>query len=340
MSAPPYQKLFWGSYHKHTAHLSHAREHGAYLLLIGALWNNEGRLPADDDTLAGYAKLTLKEWLAIKPKLMPLFRIVRGKLTQKRVTEDLAKYRDTSGKRKEAGKMGGMASVGKRALNLEANATGLPTKSEPEPKKERTPSPQGGEVDLRRFAKALLIAADAGCGFDLMVDRIHKAQPVVEGKRRSTGPDVQRALGGALKRGGMPSAIWAAVQAYYALPASTKDGGQFAHGAAVVLNKDRWKEFLSPAEAAAASSAPASTFNAPVVRASIVRATDEDFAVRYVDHYCRWVAGGRRLEAKTPGVVAALTGKLSAWAVRNDVTIALMSDNDPAPLANLKEQTV
>lgn len=336
MSAPPYQKLFWGSYHKHTAHLSHAREHGAYLLLIGALWNNEGRLPADDATLAGYAKLSPKEWEAIKPKLIngALLKIVRGKLIQPRVTEDLAKYRDTSGKRKMAGKAGGMASVGKRALNQEANATVLPTKPEPEPKKERTPSPQGGGVDLKRFSKALAVTADAGCGFALMVDRIHKAQPVVEGKRRSTAPDVQRALGGALKRGGMPSAIWSAVQAYYALPASTKDGGQFAHGAAVVLNKDRWKEFLAPAaEAGHGNSAgPAPTFNAPPVRASIVQATDEDFARSFVDPYCRWVPDGRRLEASKPAVVAILTGKLAAWATRNDVTIALMSANDAPAL--------
>lgn len=330
MAAPPYQKLFWGSYHKHTAHLGHAREHGAYLLLIGALWNNEGKLPADDDVLAGYAKLTVKEWLAIKPKLMPLFRISRGKLTQPRVTEDLTKYRDTSGKRKEAGKSGGTASAGKRALNRQANASGLPTKPEPE-SKEDTPSPQGGEVNLKRFAKALLIAADAGCSFELMVDRIHKAQPLVEGKRRSTAPDVQRALGGALKRGGMPSAIWRAVQAYYALPASTKEGGQFAHGAAVVLNKDRWKEFLASAEAAPAAAAPSPTFNAPQVRASIVRATDEDFARSYVDHYCRWVPEGRRLEARTPAVAAALTGKLAEWAKRNDVTIAVAAANDPKP---------
>ena len=332
MSAPPYQKLFWGSYHKHTAHLSHAREHGAYLLLIGALWNNEGRLPADDDTLAGYAKLTVKEWLAIKPKLLPLFRVVRGKLTQGRVTEDLAKYRDISCKRKEAGKAGGNVSNGNQALNQEANAARLPTKPEPKTKKERTPSPQGGEVDLKRFSKALLVSADAGCGFDLMVDRIHKAQPVVEGKRRSTAPDVQRALGGALKRGGMPSAIWSAVQAYYALPASTKDGGQFAHGAAVVLNKDRWTEFLAPAAEAGHgnSTGPAPTFNAPPVRASIVHATDEDFARRWVDHYCRWEPEARRLEARTPAVAAALSKSLAGWAERHSVTIAVASANDGA----------
>ncbi|MBU2233170.1 MAG: DUF1376 domain-containing protein [Alphaproteobacteria bacterium] len=145
MNAPPYQKLYWGSYHKHTAHLSHAREHGAYLLLIGALWNNEGRLPADDDTLAGYAKLTVKEWLTIKPKLVNgvLLKIVRGKLTQPRVTEDLAKYRDTSGKRKEAGKSGGLASGGKRYENRQANASVLPTKPEPEPEEGSVPNGTG-----------------------------------------------------------------------------------------------------------------------------------------------------------------------------------------------------
>lgn len=133
MNAPPYQKWFWGSYHKHTAHLRHGREHGAFMLLIGALWNNDGKLPADDATLAAYAMLPLKEWAAVKPKLMPLFRVVRGKLTQPRVTEDLANYRSTSGKRKEAGKLGGNASAGKRMRNRAAIATGLPTKSEPEP---------------------------------------------------------------------------------------------------------------------------------------------------------------------------------------------------------------
>lgn len=138
MTAPPYQKFFWGSYHKHTPHLRHAREHGAYLLLIGALWNNGGRLPADDETLASYAMLTPKEWAAVKPKVMPLFRVVRGKLTNPRVTEDLAKYKSTSGKRKQAGKAGGETTARKQRENRAAIATILPTQSEPEsePKKE------------------------------------------------------------------------------------------------------------------------------------------------------------------------------------------------------------
>ena len=149
MSAPPFQKFFWGSYHKHTSHLSDAREHGAYLLLIGALWNNDGKLPADDVILAGYAKVTVAEWEAMKPKLMPLFRVVRGKLTQHRVTEDLSKYEVISCKRKQAGKSGGKASGGKRSENSKANASILPTYSESEPELEDIPPqpPSGGVSD-------------------------------------------------------------------------------------------------------------------------------------------------------------------------------------------------
>jgi len=202
--------------------------------------------------------------------------------------------------------------------------------------KKEPPNPQGGEAfNAKPFAKALEIAAGAGCAFPALVDRIHKAQPVVDGKRRSTAPDVQRALTGALKRGGIPSAIWAAVQNFYALPASTKDGGQYANGAAVVLNADRWKEYAAPA---AEESAPApSTFNAPQVRASIVHATDEDFARRWVDHYCRWEPEARRLEARTPAVAAALAKSLAGWAERNSVTIAVAAANDGAALKQTGE---
>ena len=333
MSAPPYMKLFWGDYHKRTRHLKRD-QHGAYFLLIGEAWQLGGALPDDDAKLAAWALCTPDEWAAIKPVVMEFFALRRGKWWHDRVREELASYEATSRKRKEAGKKGGKASGGNTTGNQEANAFLLPTKPEPEPEPEEDkkdpPNPQGGEAfNAKPFAKALAIVADAGCAFPALADRIHKAQPVVDGKRRSAAADVQRALGGALKRGGMPSAIWSAVQNFYALPASTKDGGQYANGAAVVLNSDRWKEYAAPA--AEESAAVVSTFNAPQVRASIVKATDEDFARRWVDHYCRWVGGTeRRLEARTPAVAAALSKSLAGWAERNSVTIAVASANDGA----------
>jgi uncharacterized protein YdaU (DUF1376 family) len=133
VSAPPYMKLYWGDYFHGAKSLKTAREHGAYLLLIGALWDAGGKLPDDDATLARHAFCTPQEWAALKPALMPFFRVVRGKLTQKRVTRELRAYAVTVSKRKLAGKIGGSASVGKDKGNGQANAKQMPPKPEPEP---------------------------------------------------------------------------------------------------------------------------------------------------------------------------------------------------------------
>lgn len=288
MSAPPYQKLFWGSYHKHTAHLSHAREHGAYLLLIGALWNNEGRLPADDDVLAGYAKLTTKEWLALKPRLMPLFKIVRGKLTQPRVTDDLAKYRDTSGKRKEAGKAGGLASRGKDTGNREAIATRLPTKPEPEPEPKEeedanasfvvaaspSPTPSLFEVEVvkpepKGKARTYPEAFEAAW----------KAYPHTKG--RSSKP---LALARWSKLPKAEQAIMAEAARRFAPHVPTVCGGKGAPDMAVWIGDGKhlnWIEDDAPAGPARVWPGPAD------LRAAVIRATTEDFAVGYLDP-CEW----------------------------------------------------
>lgn len=86
-----------------------------------------------------------------------------------------------------------------------------------------------------------------------------------------------------------------------------------------------------PVPSAPGSADPAPpTFDAPKVRASIVHATDEDFARSFLDHYCRWDQETRTIEASRPAVVAALTRKLAGWAERNSVTISVASANDGA----------
>lgn len=156
MSAPPYMRLYWGDYSRKTRHLKTAADHGAYLLLIGALWDNGGKLPADDETLAAHALCTPEQWAEMKPRLLPFFDVRRGKISQARVTEELDRYKTTSGKRKVAGKTGGEARAEKQRGNRQAIATRLPPKSKSESK---TPlAPQGavskmvweGPEDIRR----------------------------------------------------------------------------------------------------------------------------------------------------------------------------------------------
>lgn len=76
-----------------------------------------------------------------------------------------------------------------------------------------------------------------------LVETLWACQPVCGGKRKATRPEVTKALAAALKRGGDPAQIEAAFRTYYALPDCTRDGGQFAKGAAVLLHDDKWRDF-------------------------------------------------------------------------------------------------
>lgn len=79
------------------------------------------------------------------------------------------------------------------------------------------------------------------------VETIWAFQPSPHGKRRSTRPDVARALEAARRRGGLQAEIEAGCRAYYGLEDSQREDGQYAMGAKRLLEVDRWREFLSSA---------------------------------------------------------------------------------------------
>lgn len=327
MSAPPYQKLFWGSYHKHTAHLGHAREHGAYLLLIGALWNNEGRLPADDATLAGYAKLSLKEWEAIKAKLIngTLLKIVRGKLTQPRVTEDLAKYRDTSGKRKEAGRTGGTVSAEKKRENRQAIATDLPTKPEPEPesKKEAIAS-SVGSASPEPTALALFSEEPS--------EPAGKPEPWAKdphfalawkactdkGRTRSSRAKAWPAWKAALKVAPGP-ALAEAVARYVANDADAKrTGGPGFH---IWLNDAKFEHWLVADSAAPEIDRPRFS-GPPELRDRILAQTDPDFVAKWIDP-AGWDPTTRSLVARTGYGAKEIERRLRTYLAEKKITVAV-----------------
>ncbi len=121
MSAPPYMKLYVGDYLGDTHHLG-ALEHGAYLLLLMAMWRAGGSLPAIEANLAKMARCTPDEWQAIRADVLPFFTRSRNRLTHKRLSAELAKYESTSGKRSEAGKRGGRQKTSENKAPLEAIA--------------------------------------------------------------------------------------------------------------------------------------------------------------------------------------------------------------------------
>ena len=81
--------LFIGDYLKHTMRLSTA-EHGAYLLLIMDYWI-AGHLDDDDVQLSGITRLSVKEWMKIKPKITQFFILIEGRWRHSRIEEELQK---------------------------------------------------------------------------------------------------------------------------------------------------------------------------------------------------------------------------------------------------------
>lgn len=120
MAAPPYMKLYVADYLGDTHHLG-ALEHGAYLLLLMAMWRAGGSLPAMDANLAKLARCTPDQWAEIRDVILPFFRRSRGRLTHKRLGAEMAKYENTSGKRSEAGKRG----AAKKASENNAPSTAI-----------------------------------------------------------------------------------------------------------------------------------------------------------------------------------------------------------------------
>lgn len=77
MSKLPYMPLAVDAYLADTTHLT-LEEHGAYLLLLMAMWRRNGAIPDDDKMTARMLGLMPRSWLRLKARLMPLLSVYGG----------------------------------------------------------------------------------------------------------------------------------------------------------------------------------------------------------------------------------------------------------------------
>jgi len=88
-----------------TTHLT-TEQHGAYLLLLMAMWKRDGELPMDDTQLALISRLPPGKWKATRPILMSFFSVDGGRVTQKRLSEELQRAKRVTEAKAEAGAKG------------------------------------------------------------------------------------------------------------------------------------------------------------------------------------------------------------------------------------------
>lgn len=152
MSIAPFMNFYVGDYLADTTHLTTV-EHGAYLLLLFSMWRAGGKLPRDDRKLARIAKLTDAEWLEVQGNILPFFRIRGGTITQKRLTEEAAKYRNTLVQRSKAGKASALKKRNEINENTSTRVEHMNHKPEPEPYSISV-SNETGETASRRASSA------------------------------------------------------------------------------------------------------------------------------------------------------------------------------------------
>jgi uncharacterized protein YdaU (DUF1376 family) len=82
MSQAPSMPMFWDAYIADTTHLT-TEEHGAYLLLLAAMWRRNGWVPDDDADTARIVGMTKAKWRKTKERLASLLIFSDGHITQK-----------------------------------------------------------------------------------------------------------------------------------------------------------------------------------------------------------------------------------------------------------------
>lgn len=106
MSKAPSMPMYWDAYLSDTTHLT-TEEHGAYLLLLAAMWRRDGSVPDDDKDNARILGLTVGRWRKIKARLQPFLTIQDGAITQKNLQKIWENTQEKIATNKKNGARGG-----------------------------------------------------------------------------------------------------------------------------------------------------------------------------------------------------------------------------------------
>lgn len=110
MSKLPSMPFLVDAYVADTTHLS-LEEHGAYLLLLFAMWRRDGYIEDNDRDNARMLGVGPRVWQRLKPRLMPFFTVMGGRITQDNLQKQWNYARENSLRQSEKGKAGVRARI-------------------------------------------------------------------------------------------------------------------------------------------------------------------------------------------------------------------------------------
>lgn len=147
MSQAPSMPMFWDAYIADTTHLT-TEEHGAYLLLLAAMWRRNGWVPDDDRDNARILGLTPAKWKRIKARLSEFLVFEDGHITQKNLLKIWEITQEKIKKNRENGAKGGRPKSTKNKDLAKANGSVADNPSEtiPEPEPEPDISKSSNEL--------------------------------------------------------------------------------------------------------------------------------------------------------------------------------------------------
>lgn len=189
--------LYIADYIGDTQHLT-TEQHGAYLLLLMAMWRSNGRLPNDPRKLARIARVSPRRWPQVSREVMAFFDVTGDEISQKRLEREHEKSVSISAKRSAAGKSSrGTQAVEKpqnEASNCSSNDAVRARDPQPQPHTSSLRSEDAGaspaapeasdpKAELYRRAKQVLGKSAGGQVTKLLQavgDSIPKARAIIE----------------------------------------------------------------------------------------------------------------------------------------------------------------
>lgn len=270
-------QLYVADYLGDTRHLT-TEQHGAYLLLLMAMWRASGELPNDPAKLARMTGLTPSRWAKVGRDVMAFFEVAEKTISHGRVTSELKKSQRTSDARSEAGTRGAEAKLLKTNTPTEAIALVLP---------EQTASPAQAyqTSDIRKKkgdAKASLVPKGTLEVWDDVFSAAWESYPRLGRDRSMSRAKCWPLWRQAAQQAGSPEKLLAAVRRYVAEDKTHKgECGPPAFDR--WLKAGRWEHFL----AGEVSLRIVTVFPETEIRRAIIDAKGEGWTNSWLDP-CGW----------------------------------------------------